>query len=83
MTTSHLREVSKRPASACDIPTAPAFITTFQCIGQFIIDVLGQFNATGFANLGNIAVAISGVLGGASGLFTSLFFKPGVGEGGV
>lgn len=79
MTTSHLQVVSKQPAKACLIPTAPAFITTFQCLGQFILGVLTQFDGGGFAALGDLVVGFSNFLGGEGGLFTAFLSKGNIG----
>lgn len=44
---NHLHMISKGPAAACTVPVAPDFITTFQCIGEFLIGLIQAFTTSG------------------------------------
>lgn len=67
----HLQEVSRQPAPACEVPTAPDFITTFQCFGQFFQGILGTLTSGGFDTLASATTSMFGLL--SSSLF--LFLK--------
>lgn len=75
MIARHLQHVSRQPAPACDIPTAPDFITTFQCLGQFILNLFTTLDTTGFAALGDLAQAMSNFIGGEGGLLAAVLGK--------
>lgn len=73
MIASHLQVVSKQPAHACTVPTAPDFITTFQCFGQFFQTILGTLTGGGFDTLTNSAFAFASILGNTLFLLTKGF----------
>ena len=72
MIASHLQTMSKQPAQACTVPTAPDFITTFQCFGQFFQTILGSLNA-GFGTLTDAGLSVSGLLSTVLLLFAKGF----------
>ena len=62
MNTSHLNTLSRQPAQACVVPTAPAFITTLQCFGQFFQSILGTLDSTGYSTLATASQSVMGLL---------------------
>ena len=73
MNTCHLTTVSRQPALACEVPTSPAFITTFQCIGQFIQNLIGEFTGGGLDTLATAATSLVGLGANLLFLFTKFF----------
>ncbi len=73
MIASHLHALSRQPANACTVPTAPDFITTFQCFGQFFQTILGTLSGGGFDTLVNTGLSVSGLLYNVIFLFTKGF----------
>jgi hypothetical protein len=72
MHTRHIAMISKTPVVACEVPVVPDFITTFQCLGQFVLSLFDTLSTGGFAAIGNLAVSGLNLL---DGQFGSFFFK--------